>query len=115
LTFSEFNAPTSAVDTFPGRRERWIDRAAQSYPTSPQLSKSICPKDGPLRVQFIAQFLRSYKLQTGGFACLFLAIGGVLQQSYDDVDIDWYRATNDMVIGASMLGAAFKSKEKPPA
>jgi hypothetical protein len=31
------------------------------------------------------QFLKGYKLHMGGFACLFLALGGVLQSASDEV------------------------------
>ena len=61
------------------------------------------------------QFLRGYKLYMGGLAALFLAVGGVLEQGYDDVPVDWNRTATDISIGISLLGAAFKTSDNKPA
>ena len=59
------------------------------------------------------QFLRGYKLHLGGFTCIFLALGGIAQQLSDEVEPDWNRAAMDFAVGVSILGAAFKTNDKP--
>ena len=56
-------------------------------------------------------FLKEYRLHMGGLACLFLAVGGVLQAAGDDMPIDWNRTAMDVTIGISILGAAFKANK----
>ena len=45
----------------------------------------------------------------GAMALMFLAVGGVLQGAADGTEIDWNRAINDFIIGATIFGAAYRA------
>jgi len=55
------------------------------------------------------QFLYGSKTYMGAMALMFLAVGSVLQGAADGTDIDWNRAINDFLIGATVFGAAYRA------
>ncbi len=49
------------------------------------------------------------KTYLGAIALMLLAVGNVLQGASDGTEIDWNRAVNDFLIGATVFGAAYRA------
>jgi len=55
------------------------------------------------------QAVYGYKTYAGAMALIFLAVGGVLQGFSDGTEIDWKRSVNDVLIGVTVFGAAYRA------
>ncbi len=49
------------------------------------------------------------KTYLGAIALMLLAVGNVLQGASDGTEIDWNRAVNGFLIGATVFGAAYRA------
>ena len=50
-----------------------------------------------------------YKTYLGAVALILLAIGNVLQGASDGTDVDLNRAVNDVLVGMTIFGAAYRA------